>query len=150
MPHTPGGVAHGPRGLAIRITAGLVASVEKANSLNVPDLAATEACPGPADGWSLWIVNPSERTYFIRARSGSATIVARVEPNSTRMAVGGFGETSTIELLDADCNVLSSLQRSGWGPFKGVIDEDSLRLEAGVSPVPTILSYGHVRVCGDA
>jgi len=105
--------------------------------------SADGACPGEADGWSLWVANPTLKTYYLR----NGNEVARVSPNSTAAAVAGYSESSVIELFDADCGLLEVVPRSGWGPVKGTILDDHLTLDAGVAPPPPLGSFNLVAKC---
>lgn len=111
------------------------------------DPVSTDVCPGQADGWGLWILNDTAETFYVRTRSTHEVIVATVTPRSTAMAIGGDDETSTIELLDTECRVLDSHERSGWGPIEGTIDGTRLRLSPGVAPPDDIISYSYTDVC---
>jgi hypothetical protein len=110
-------------------------------------LVVSDSCPGAADGWSLWVVNHTADQFYVRTRGTSGTTVAKVRPTSGAMAVGGDNEASTIELLDADCHVVDTYERTGWGYFKGTIDGGKLTITPGITPVATIPSYEYSSAC---
>jgi hypothetical protein len=110
---------------------------------NVGLASAQGVCPGRADGWSIWIENPTDAVYFVR----NGNEVARVGPKLTRVAVGGFSETSVLELFDADCRPLEAVPRSGWGPIKGTIVDDHLVLDRAATQPAQLLSFGHTGKC---
>jgi hypothetical protein len=102
-------------------------------------LATSDLCPGPADGWGLAVVNSSAKSYYVRSRDGPIVVVARVGPRSNAMSVGGGAtfssatERSVIELLDLKCRVLDTYVRSGWGPFGAKVQGDHLIVQKGVT-----------------
>lgn len=110
-------------------------------------LATTDSCPGPADGWHLFVVNRTAEALYIRTRGPSETIVAAVDPSSSAMAVGGGDETTTIELLDAQCRVLDTHARTGWGYFTGTIAGSKLTIGSSGPPPDDALSYGYTGAC---
>jgi hypothetical protein len=115
-------------------------------SLGGASLAATDACPGPADGWGLLIVNRTAKALYIRTRETGE--VAAIRPSSSGVAGGGKLESSTIELLDARCRVLDSVVRTGWGWFTGTIAGSRLTLRQSKRPPDTAPSYDLTTACG--
>jgi hypothetical protein len=109
-----------------------------------PDLALTELCPGPLEGWVLWIVNPTPKTFYVRSDNS----VARIDPSSTAVAIGG-NAPSTLQLLDDACRVVDTSSWTGYGPLKGTIRDGHLMLEEGVAPDPSMVSYDLVSACHD-
>ena len=135
------------------LDATIVVSEDAEVALGSPDpsiassLATTDACPGPDDGWLLFIVNRTAKTLYLRTRGPSETIVAAVDPSSSAMAVGGSDETTTIELLDAQCRVLDSHVRTGWGYFTGTIAGSKLTIGPSKPPPESALSYAYTDAC---
>jgi hypothetical protein len=133
--------------------ASIVVGPDAAIALGSPDpsmesmLAMTDACPGPDDGWSLFIVNETVKALYIRSRGPAETIVAAVDPSSSAIALGGHDETTTIELLDAQCRVLDSHIRKGWGSFMGTIAGSKLTIGPSKAPPDDALSYAYTGAC---
>ena len=63
------------------------------------------------------------------------------------MAVGGRDETTTIELLDAQCRVVDSHVRTGWGYFTGTIAGSRVTIRPSKPPPDNALSYAYTNAC---
>jgi len=126
------------------IVVGPSVSVDKRGTqpLNDAQLSSSERCPGPDDGWLLWVANTSSDSVFLESRDGGDVQTAPIKGKATTFALGGgptlgsTSETSVIELYDASCRLLDTQTRSGWGPFKATIDGRHLVIEKGLSPPP--------------
>jgi hypothetical protein len=125
-----------------------------AESLSDSQLASSELCPGPADGWSLWVVNTTPKSFFIESQDGANVESAPIKPNVTTYALGGgatigaANESSTLELFDDSCRLLDTQARSGWGPFKATIDKNGLIIEKGL-PAPAQTLPNELTTFGD-
>jgi hypothetical protein len=108
------------------------------------NLETTTACPGPDRGWSLWIVNHTATSMFIRSTSPDGyRQVAAALPNQTYLGLGGYDEMTTVELLDQGCRVLDTHTRTGWGDFTATIDGTHFTISIGAaSSIPEVPSRG--------
>lgn len=107
-----------------------------------------DQCPGQADGWSLWVQNRTETVYYVRSRTpGGDSSVAFVSPRSSKLAIRGNTETSTVELLDRQCNVLSTYERQGFDHFRGTIDDGRMVVVPEVLAVLNPPSFGSINQC---
>ena len=113
----------------------------------IEPIAKVEECPGKADGWSLWIENHTATVYYVRSRTAAQSDVAYISPRSSKLAIRGITEASTIELLDRDCNVLSTYERTGFAHFRGEIDEDRLIVVPDVLTATNPRQYAGVNQC---
>ena len=66
---------------------------------------------------------------------------AAVLPNQTYLGLGGYDETTTVELLDQGCQVLDTHTRTGWGDFTAMIDGTHFTITIGAaSSIPEVPS----------
>lgn len=106
-----------------------------------------EDCPGKADGWSLWVENHTADVYYVRSRSGVMSEVAYISPRSSKLAIRGDSEASTVELLDRECNVLSTYERTGFAHFRGRIDDGRMIVVPEVLAAINPPEYGTINQC---
>jgi hypothetical protein len=85
------------------------------------------ACSSPA----LSAQNASANTFLLRLRSSEGTMTWRVDANSFGVAVQRVSEVpSTIEVLDASCNIVDTFQ-SGDGGMVAIALDGSVTFAPG-------------------
>jgi hypothetical protein len=95
-------------------------------------LAITNRCAGPASGWTLWVVNSTTASYFLRATDiHRISEVTAVGPHQAGAAFQGHDPTTAVAVLDSACHVLDRLERVGWGDSTVTIQADGFRIAAG-------------------
>ncbi len=95
-------------------------------------LAKTSLCAGPAAGWTLWVVNSSSVSYFLRATDvHHISQGAAVGPDAAGAVFHGYDGATTVEVLDSACRVLDQLDRVGWGDSTVTIRDGSFAIQAG-------------------
>ena len=106
-----------------------------------------DECPGAADGWSLWVENRTAEVYYVRSRITGDSDVVFVSQRGNKLAIRGNTQTSTIELLDRDCNVLSRYQRNGFDHFRGTIENGRMTVVPDVLAVVNPPSFASINRC---
>ena len=126
----------------------LVAQVGERGARRIIDpIAKVADCPGQADGWSLWIENHTTDVYYVRTRTAAGSDVAYISPRGSRIALRGETESSTIELLDRNCEVLSTYERSGFAHFRGTIDDGRMVVVPDVLTMQNPPAFGAINRC---
>ncbi len=103
--------------------------------------APAEVCPGPQDGWALWITNHSPDPYILFEYGvyGTPRGNATIEPGRSGLlsAIGSGANMTgagTFVLLDRACHELQRDDHADHGNLVGTIDAGHLVIERGPLP----------------
>ena len=120
-----------------------------------------EVCLGPSDGWSLSVVNRSDRAFSLAMLAPDAggvgppgRAVFDVSPHAdgtvTWPSVVGETAAGPIDLLDpTTCSVLDTVDHPAWGTFVVTIAEPGdLTIEPGLLPLDGVPLPGRMQVTG--
>jgi hypothetical protein len=101
-------------------------------SMDDGQIDPTLRCPGPATGWTLWVVNSTSASYFLRATDiHRISEVTAVGPHQAGAAFQGYDQTTTVAVLDSACHVLDRLERVGWGDSTVTIHDGAFQIQPG-------------------
>jgi len=97
------------------------------------------ACPEPADGWTISVSNPSSTIYRLIAydKTGTALWQGKAPPESSQtIRLGGYkhGGSGSIVLLDAECRVLDRVEHADTGTYVITIRWAAMTIKAGRIP----------------
>ena len=116
--------------------------------------APVEVCPGPEDGWALWVTNDTPEAYvIIEYQSLAPRGNAKIEPGESALLSGthyGANQmpgSGRFVLLDSACHVVQDVDHGDFGTFIGTIESGKLVLESGPIPADQPNSWGSPWIC---